>query len=161
MRVETGVRAGDAISPFYDPMIAKLVVHAGDRKAALDALVEALEETEIAGSITNIAFLAALGRDADFAAGDVDTGLIGRKQEALTAPRPATARDHRPRRRWSPPASARRKPPTIRGAPCRLCAFPPLAPTARSAMATAEISARVSPRGTDAMRCRSPMATRP
>ncbi len=92
MRIETGVRAGDAISPYYDPMIAKIVVHARDRKAALDALVDAVEETEIAGSITNAAFLAALGRDEGFASGDVDTGLIGRKQEALTTvPRP-TAR---------------------------------------------------------------------
>ena len=84
MRIETGVREGDSISPFYDPMIAKIVVHAADRKSALDALVEAVEDTRIAGSITNAAFLAALGRDADFAAGDVDTGLIGRKQDALT-----------------------------------------------------------------------------
>ncbi|MGE0279515.1 MAG: biotin carboxylase N-terminal domain-containing protein [Rhizobiaceae bacterium] len=91
MRIETGVRAGDAISPYYDPMIAKIVVHAGDRKAALDALVDAVEETEIAGSITNAAFLAALGRDEDFASGDVDTGLIGRKQDALTTPHAATA----------------------------------------------------------------------
>ncbi|MEP9388819.1 acetyl/propionyl/methylcrotonyl-CoA carboxylase subunit alpha [Mesorhizobium sp. KR9-304] len=85
LRVETGVRAGDAISPFYDPMIAKLVVHGPDRKAALDALGLALETTEIAGSVTNIAFLAALARDQDFAAGDVDTGLIGRRQEQLAA----------------------------------------------------------------------------
>jgi 3-methylcrotonyl-CoA carboxylase alpha subunit len=83
LRVETGVRAGDAISPFYDPMIAKLVVHADSRTAALQALDTALAATEIAGSVTNIAFLAALARDADFAAGDVDTGLIGRKQQAL------------------------------------------------------------------------------
>jgi 3-methylcrotonyl-CoA carboxylase alpha subunit len=83
LRVETGVRAGDAISPFYDPMIAKLVVHADSRTAALQALDTALAATEIAGSVTNIAFLAALARDADFAAGDVDTGLIGRKQHAL------------------------------------------------------------------------------
>jgi 3-methylcrotonyl-CoA carboxylase alpha subunit len=85
LRVETGVRAGDAISPFYDPMIAKLVVHGADRIAALGALSEALESTEIAGSVTNIAFLAALARDADFAAGDVDTGLIARKQETLVS----------------------------------------------------------------------------
>ncbi len=85
LRVETGVRAGDAISPFYDPMIAKLVTHGPDRTSALDALVGALEATEIAGSVTNAAFLAALARDADFAAGEVDTGLIARKQEALTA----------------------------------------------------------------------------
>ena len=84
LRVETGVRAGDAISPFYDPMIAKLVVHAGDRTAALHALDQALTRTQIAGSVTNIAFLSALARDEDFAAGDVDTGLIGRKQDELT-----------------------------------------------------------------------------
>ena len=85
MRVETGVRSGDTISPFYDPMIAKLVVHAADRRSALTALVEALKATEIAGSIANVPFLAALGSDVDFAAGDVDTGLIGRKQEQLIA----------------------------------------------------------------------------
>ena len=85
MRVETGVRQGDAISPYYDPMIAKLVVHGPDRASALAALGEALAGTEIAGSVTNTAFLAALAADEDFAAGDVDTGLIGRKQEALTA----------------------------------------------------------------------------
>ncbi|RRI05834.1 acetyl/propionyl/methylcrotonyl-CoA carboxylase subunit alpha [Mesorhizobium tamadayense] len=85
LRIETGVRAGDAISPFYDPMIAKLVVHAKDRTTALAALREALARTEVAGSIVNTAFLAALAADADFAAGDVDTGLIGRHQEALVA----------------------------------------------------------------------------
>ncbi|MEO3998594.1 acetyl/propionyl/methylcrotonyl-CoA carboxylase subunit alpha [Mesorhizobium sp. CAU 1732] len=85
IRVETGVRAGDAISPFYDPMIAKLVTHGANRKAALDLLSEALADTQIAGSVVNTAFLAALAADADFAAGDVDTGLIARKQDALTA----------------------------------------------------------------------------
>lgn len=90
MRIETGVRAGDAISPFYDPMIAKLVVHAKDRRAALDALGTALSQTEIAGSTVNTAFLAALAADTDFSAGDVDTGLIGRHQEALTMVAPPT-----------------------------------------------------------------------
>ena len=79
------MRAGDAISPFYDPMIAKLVVHGADRTAALAALGDALGETEIAGSTTNLAFLSALATDPDFASGDVDTGLIARKQDALTA----------------------------------------------------------------------------
>ena len=85
MRIETGVRQGDAISPFYDPMIAKLVVKADSRPAALTALILALEQTEVAGSTVNIPFLVALAGDHDFSAGDVDTGLIGRKQEALTA----------------------------------------------------------------------------
>jgi 3-methylcrotonyl-CoA carboxylase alpha subunit len=85
VRVETGVRQGDRISPYYDPMIAKLVTHGPDRETALAVLSEALERTEIAGSVTNTAFLAALARDPDFASGDVDTGLIGRKQDGLTA----------------------------------------------------------------------------
>ncbi|WP_376705033.1 acetyl/propionyl/methylcrotonyl-CoA carboxylase subunit alpha [Mesorhizobium sp. ISC25] len=85
MRIETGVRAGDAISPFYDPMIAKLIVHGKDRRAALTALGAALSQTEIAGSTVNTGFLAALAADVDFAAGDVDTGLIARHQLALTA----------------------------------------------------------------------------
>jgi 3-methylcrotonyl-CoA carboxylase alpha subunit len=85
LRVETGVRQGDTIAPFYDPMIAKLVVHAHDREAALSALSAALSATEIAGSTVNTAFLAALAGDTDFAAGNVDTGLIAHKQDALTA----------------------------------------------------------------------------
>ncbi|MER8827582.1 acetyl/propionyl/methylcrotonyl-CoA carboxylase subunit alpha [Mesorhizobium sp. M0938] len=91
MRIETGVRAGDVISPFYDPMIAKLVVHGKGRQAALEALGTALSQTEIAGSTVNTAFLAALAADADFSAGDVDTGLIGRHQQALTAVPPPSS----------------------------------------------------------------------
>ncbi|RUZ43739.1 biotin carboxylase N-terminal domain-containing protein, partial [Mesorhizobium sp. M7A.F.Ca.US.003.02.1.1] len=90
MRIETGVRAGDAISPYYDPMIAKLVVHATDRQAALEALGAALSRTEVAGSTVNTAFLAALAADPDFAAGDVDTSLIARHQTALTEIAPPT-----------------------------------------------------------------------
>lgn len=91
MRIETGVRAGDAISPFYDPMIAKLIVHGKSRQAALEALGIALSQTEIAGSTVNTAFLAALAADADFSAGDVDTGLIGRHKQALTAVPPPSS----------------------------------------------------------------------
>ncbi|WP_282064540.1 acetyl/propionyl/methylcrotonyl-CoA carboxylase subunit alpha [Aliiroseovarius marinus] len=83
-RADTGVRAGDTISPFYDPMIAKLTVHAGSRAAALRMLSSALSHTEVAGSVTNLAFLGALTRHEGFAAGDVDTGLIERDLEALT-----------------------------------------------------------------------------
>ena len=84
LRVETGVRQGDAISPYYDPMIAKLVTHGPDRATALAALAQAVQRTDVAGCVTNATFLAALATDADFASGDIDTGLIGRKQEALT-----------------------------------------------------------------------------
>ena len=91
MRIETGVRQGDAISPYYDPMIAKLVAHAPDRASALAALRAMLAETEVAGSTVNTAFLSALAADADFAAGDVDTGLIDREQETLTTVPPPGA----------------------------------------------------------------------
>ncbi|MEP5760994.1 MAG: biotin carboxylase N-terminal domain-containing protein [Litoreibacter sp.] len=77
-RVDTGVRQGDEISPFYDPMIAKLTVHGQTRSEALKALDDALAGTQIAGTVTNIAFLKALGRHSGFADGDVDTGLIER-----------------------------------------------------------------------------------
>jgi 3-methylcrotonyl-CoA carboxylase alpha subunit len=73
-------------------MIAKLVVHSQDRTAALSALSAALSETKIAGSTVNTAFLAALAADESFAAGDVDTGLIARKQDALTAAREPSQR---------------------------------------------------------------------
>ena len=87
-RVDTGVRAGDTISPHYDPMIAKLIVHGPVRAAALRKLDAALGATQIAGTITNLAFLRALARHPGFAAGQVDTGLIARDLAALTA-RPA------------------------------------------------------------------------
>lgn len=85
VRVDSGVRQGDAITPFYDPMIAKLIVHGPDRPTALGRLRAALAQCQVAGTTTNIAFLSALAADADFTSGDVDTGLIGRKQEALVA----------------------------------------------------------------------------
>ena len=92
LRIETGVRAGDAVTPFYDPMIAKIVAHGPDRATALGRLAEAIEATEVAGCTVNAGFLASLARDDDFAAGRVDTGLIGRKQAALTAiPEPREA----------------------------------------------------------------------
>lgn len=92
LRIDTGVRAGDTISPFYDPMIAKVIVHAGDRPAALAGLVEALDSTQVAGSTVNARFLSALASDGDFASGNVDTGLIARKQTELTRPGNATPR---------------------------------------------------------------------
>ncbi|SIS70221.1 3-methylcrotonyl-CoA carboxylase alpha subunit [Roseivivax lentus] len=91
-RADTGVRAGDAISPHYDPMIAKLVTHGPTRDIALARLAQALDETQVAGTVTNLAFLGALARHGDFAAGKVDTGLIGRDLAALVAaPAPGPA----------------------------------------------------------------------
>ena len=85
VRVDSGVRAGDAISPWYDPMIAKLVVHGPTRAAALGQLRQALTACRIAGSVTNLGFLHGLASDEGFARGEVDTGLIGRQEAALCA----------------------------------------------------------------------------
>jgi len=83
VRVDTGVRAGDAITPYYDPMIAKLIVHGEDREAALRRLGEALDEYEIVGVATNVAFLKRVVAHQAFASGAVDTGLIARHHAAL------------------------------------------------------------------------------
>jgi 3-methylcrotonyl-CoA carboxylase alpha subunit len=84
VRIEAGVRLGDRISPFYDPMIAKLIVHGATRAAALARLTAALDNSHIGGVANNLDFLARLSRQADFAAGHPDTGLIDREVEALT-----------------------------------------------------------------------------
>jgi 3-methylcrotonyl-CoA carboxylase alpha subunit len=89
VRVDTGVCAGDAISPFYDPMIAKLIVHGEDRAAALRRLADALSGYEIAGVATNVAFLQRVVAHEAFASGNVDTGLIERHHAALFPPAPA------------------------------------------------------------------------
>ncbi len=84
-RADSGVRAGDTISPWYDPMISKVIVHGSTRKVALSRLARALEETQVGGTVTNLAFLGALAAHEGFANGDVDTGLIARDLDALTA----------------------------------------------------------------------------
>jgi len=92
-RADTGVRPGDTISPWYDPMIAKIVVHGPTRATALSRLVRALDRTEVQGTTTNLAFLGALARHAGFAAGDVDTGLIARDIADLTRVEAPTGAD--------------------------------------------------------------------
>ncbi len=89
-RADSGVRAGDTISPWYDPMIAKVVVHGPTRTVALESLHRALRQTQVAGTVTNLAFLGALTRHGGFASGDVDTGLIGRDLEDLVRTSGAT-----------------------------------------------------------------------
>ncbi|SET55441.1 acetyl/propionyl/methylcrotonyl-CoA carboxylase subunit alpha [Paracoccus homiensis] len=84
-RIETGVRQGDTISPWYDPMIAKIVTYGATRAIALRALESALVDTEVAGSVTNVDFLIALTRHDGFRKGEVDTGLIGRDLDDLIA----------------------------------------------------------------------------
>jgi 3-methylcrotonyl-CoA carboxylase alpha subunit len=92
-RIDSGVVQGAEISPWYDPMIAKVIVHGADRARALDALRAALDATEVAGTVTNLGFLRRLARDADFAAGRVDTGLIARGLEAFAAVTKPSPRD--------------------------------------------------------------------
>lgn len=83
VRVDTGFESGDDVSPHYDPMIAKLIVHAEDRTAALELLEDRLRRARIAGPITNTNFLANLCADEDFRAAKFDTSLIDSKLEKL------------------------------------------------------------------------------
>jgi 3-methylcrotonyl-CoA carboxylase alpha subunit len=85
IRVDTGVEEGSEVTPFYDPMIAKVIAHADTREAALDRLASALDRTIVAGPRSNVAFLAALCRAGDFRAGTFDTGFIERNLAALGA----------------------------------------------------------------------------
>jgi 3-methylcrotonyl-CoA carboxylase alpha subunit len=85
IRVDSGVEAGGEVSPFYDAMIAKLVVHAETREAALDRMTRALDETLVAGIRNNVAFLRALCASPEFRQGHFDTGYIDRNLAALGA----------------------------------------------------------------------------
>ncbi|HET7524452.1 MAG TPA: acetyl/propionyl/methylcrotonyl-CoA carboxylase subunit alpha [Burkholderiaceae bacterium] len=83
VRVDAGVREGDAITPYYDSMIAKLIVWGEDRAQALTRLDAALAETHIVGLHTNVAFLRRAVNSRAFAQGDLDTALIERERAAL------------------------------------------------------------------------------
>jgi 3-methylcrotonyl-CoA carboxylase alpha subunit len=85
IRVDTGFRAGDAVTPYYDALLAKLVAGGADRPQTLGRLVEALDGFEIAGITTNLAFLKALLRHPRVIQGEVDTGFIERETSRLTA----------------------------------------------------------------------------
>jgi 3-methylcrotonyl-CoA carboxylase alpha subunit len=91
IRVDTGVRAGDAVTPYYDALLAKLIAWGGDRAQALARLSAALGEFEIAGVTTNLAFLKALLSHPQVVRGEIDTGLIERELAALTRTSPALA----------------------------------------------------------------------
>ncbi len=84
-RVDTGVYEGAQVSPFYDPMIAKIIAYGEDREEARALLTEMLEDSAIWPVKTNSAFLIAALDHPDFVAGTVDTGLIGRDGESMTA----------------------------------------------------------------------------
>ncbi len=83
IRIDTGVRVGDVISPFYDPMIAKLIVWGSERKTAVSKMRTALDDTHIMGLSTNVAFLGRLLRCDAFVSANLDTGLIAKNERAL------------------------------------------------------------------------------
>ena len=84
-RIDTGVEQGSEVSPFYDPMIAKIIVHEQSRIDAIEELWEAATDVEVWPVQTNAGFLARICLDEDFRAGTIDTGLIERRGDALTA----------------------------------------------------------------------------
>jgi 3-methylcrotonyl-CoA carboxylase alpha subunit len=86
LRVETGVRQGDVVTPYYDPMLAKIIAWGEDRAGARARLGRALADTAVAGVATNLDFLARAVNDPEFAAGAVDTGFVERRRRALLPP---------------------------------------------------------------------------
>ncbi len=93
VRVDTGVRQGDTVTPFYDPMIAKVIVHDRDRTSVLRRMAKLMGDTEVVGLTTNAALLKALCEHPAFVGGEVDTGFIERHRATLFAQlRPADDR---------------------------------------------------------------------
>jgi 3-methylcrotonyl-CoA carboxylase alpha subunit len=88
IRIDTGVEEGDRISPYYDPMIAKLIATGGSRGEAIERLIDTLDQVEVWPVKTNADFLARAAADPDFAAGEVDTAFIPSKIDTLV-PDPA------------------------------------------------------------------------
>ena len=89
LRIDTGVETGDEVTPFYDPMIAKLIATGATRDEALDRLAGALDATAVIGPRSNAAFLGQLCRAGDFRSGAFDTGFIdGHLAELGAGPQP-------------------------------------------------------------------------
>ncbi|OQR82408.1 methylcrotonoyl-CoA carboxylase subunit alpha [Achlya hypogyna] len=89
VRVDTGIVEGDSVSIFYDPMIAKLVVHGKDRQDALDGLIRALKQYQIVGLPTNIEFVARTAAHPEFVKGGVDTSFLNKYGDDVLAPYPS------------------------------------------------------------------------
>jgi acetyl/propionyl-CoA carboxylase alpha subunit len=85
IRVDTGIEAGDRVPPEYDNLIAKLMVHARDRDAAIERLVRALDETEIGGVQTTVPFHRAVARSDVFRRGELSTGWVDQNWDGESA----------------------------------------------------------------------------
>ncbi|MDE2250158.1 MAG: ATP-grasp domain-containing protein [Gammaproteobacteria bacterium] len=83
VRIDTGIAQGDRISPYYDSMLAKLIVWGSDREQALQRMLAALDQYRIVGVANNVAFLQRLVAASAFARADLDTSLIEREHAAL------------------------------------------------------------------------------
>lgn len=88
LRIDCGFRAGDAVSTFYDPLLAKMISHAQSREAAIDGLLDALASVRVEGLQTNQRFLRAALDHPEFRDGRVDTGFIERHKASLLERRP-------------------------------------------------------------------------
>ncbi|MEH2469001.1 3-methylcrotonyl-CoA carboxylase alpha subunit [Nitrobacteraceae bacterium AZCC 2161] len=86
LRIDAGYRQGDAVSPNYDAMLAKVIAWAPTRDAAIDRLNRGLEDIDVRGIVTNIPFLSALVTHPDVRANAIDTGFIERELKTLTPP---------------------------------------------------------------------------
>jgi 3-methylcrotonyl-CoA carboxylase alpha subunit len=85
LRIDAGYRSDDAVSPYYDAMLAKVIAWAPTRERAIEKLNRGLEETDVRGIVTNIPFLSALVMHPDTRANAIDTGFIERELKSLTA----------------------------------------------------------------------------
>jgi len=89
LRIDAGYREGDAVSPYYDAMLAKMIAWAPTRDVAIDRLNRGLEESDVRGIVTNIPFLSALITHPKVRANAIDTGFIERELAVLTSASPA------------------------------------------------------------------------
>lgn len=89
LRIDAGYREGDAVSPYYDAMLAKMIAWAPTRDVAIDRLNRGLEDSDVRGIVTNIPFLSALITHQKVRANAIDTGFIERELSVLTSASPA------------------------------------------------------------------------